>query len=149
MLKLLLLVTSSALVAPAAASAQVAPSAAVSAELQAEHGQWEADHQKWSREHVALARRLRVIAAGIEDGDKGLLRHGSEIDAHGAALARGSDSVTLEKTHARLRSEHEEARIAHHDLIDAAAALEHMARDDEATRTIEDNQREPVAKPRT
>ncbi len=148
MSKTLLIVAAIAALVPVTVSAQrtpgrVAPASAVAEELVAEHHQWEADHQQWVRDHAAVASRLRTIAASIERGDPGLARHGSEIDVHGAELKRGVDSAMLERTHARLRSEHENTRLAHHDLLDAVKKLGIMARDDETSRTIEDDQREP------
>jgi len=148
MSKPLLLIVTVALLLPAAASAQAPTSPSVAADLQAEHYQWEADDRKWAAEHVALAQRLRAIAAGIERGTGKFQRHDSEIAVHGAALKRGVDSEPLELTHARLRSEHEDARIAHDHLLDAVKTLETTARDDERTRTIEEDQGEPGAAPR-
>lgn len=131
-----------ALTAPASAYAQAHQPAIDTAELVAEHHQWEADQQRWATEHVALANRLRAAADAIELGDNGLDQHGGEISVHGAALMRGVDSNELAAAHARLRSEHEDARISHHELIEAVRDLEQIAREDETSRTIESNQGE-------
>jgi hypothetical protein len=143
--KIALVVTLLAL--PALSSAQPRPakstSATASIELIAEHQQWEKDHRQWAAEHVALANRLRAIADAIAAGDDGLAQHGGELDTHGTALAENLDTAPLAARHAQLRSDHENARIAHHELIDAVRNLEQIARDDKTSRTSEVKASEP------
>lgn len=142
------LILAAAIAVPASmANAQSRPSKAVagsaSVELIAEHQQWEKDHSQWAAEHLALAKRLRAIADAIAAGDDGLAKHGGEIDVHGGALTKAGDSQALATRHAQLRSDHENARIAHHELIDAVRNLEQIARDDELSRSSEVKASEP------
>lgn len=83
----------------------------------------------------------------IERGDDGLARHGGEINGHWAALTRGGDAAQVAIAHARLRTEHDEARIVPHELVDAVRDLEQVAREDEASRGAETGQTGATPRP--
>lgn len=137
-----------ALLVPMPLLAQQGGPTNANAQIEAEHEQWKVDHAAWTAQHKAIANRLRAIATTIESDDHALARHGGEIAEHDAALKRNADTDTFERIHARLRSEHEEARIAHHDLMDAVRALEIIAQEDVSSRDVETNQTEPPASAR-
>ena len=59
--------------------------------------------------------------------------HGKELQAHAATLAKATDARAVAGAHALLASEHEEARIAHHELVDAVGELQSLLSDDRST----------------
>jgi hypothetical protein len=103
----------------------------------AEHQQWAADHEKWHAEHLALAKRLEALAARLRTADTSFSDHGNELSTHLAKLAKPADAAALAAAHVRLASEHDDARIAHHELVDDVRHIEMLLEDDRKTEANE------------
>lgn len=103
----------------------------------AQHKQWSADHDKWHAEHLALAKRLEALAVKLRTPDTSFAEHGDELRAHEATIAKPVDAAAVAAAHARLASEHEDARIAHHELVDDVGHIESLLEDDRKTESNE------------
>jgi hypothetical protein len=86
---------------------------------------------------LALATRLEALAAKLRSPDVSFSEHGDELRAHLQTLAKPGDAANLAAAHARLSSEHEDARIAHHELADDVGHLETLLEDDRKTEAKE------------
>lgn len=129
-----------ALATVAMASVQVAAApmpAAADSTMMAEHAQWTADHDRWHAQHLDLAKRLEAAAAQLRSPDISFSDHGKELQAHSAAMAKVGDPAALAAAHAKLASEHEDARLAHHELVDDVMHIEMLVRDDRDTEARE------------
>lgn len=132
---ILLAVMTAGLAATSPAAAEVP--ATMDLRMVAEHQQWAADHEKWHAEHLALAKRLEALAAKLRTDDTSFSDHGNELRTHLPKLAKPADAAALAAAHARLASEHDDARIAHHELVDDVGHIETLLEDDRKTEANE------------
>jgi hypothetical protein len=130
------IIVATAAIASIQAMAAPKPMAA-DAMMTAEHAQWTADHDRWHAQHLDLAKRLEAAAAQLRSPDVSFSDHGKELQAHSAVMAKGDDAAALAAAHARLASEHEDARLAHHELVDDVMHIEMLVRDDRDTEARE------------
>ena len=116
--------------------AQTRPAVA-SLDQMAEHASWAVEHERWHKEHLELANKLEAIAAALRAPDDGLAEHGAELAGHSVTLTKTTDAMSLAEAHAKLRAKHENARIAHHELLDDVDLLARVLREDRTTDTEE------------
>lgn len=124
-----------ALAAVPSLAAEKAPT--VDTVIVAQHRQWTADHDKWHAQHLEMAKRLEAVAAKLRTSDTSFDEHGTELRMHGETLAKPGDAAVVATAHARLASEHEDARIAHHELVDSVSNIEALVDDDRKTEASE------------
>lgn len=91
-------------------------------EERAEQQVWIDEHARWNAQHMAAARRLEAIVAALKRQDSNFDRHGNRLRNHGTAMT-GRDRQAAAQAQARLRAEHEEARLAHHHLLSEVDGL--------------------------
>jgi hypothetical protein len=141
------------LVCPTLAQAQAQPTPVITAQvsvtentmqgtlsrsaMQAEHELWEREAAQRIAEHQAGAAILMRIARNMRNERATLIRRGSEITAHGRALAANRDTATLDAEHLRMRAANASAGQAHAALMAAIGNLETLAKRDDATNAAE------------